>query len=214
MTASIDRIKSTISSRGGLARPNNFLVELPSLPGFGRANETLNMLCRQTTLPFKQIMSVPRRIGMESEEIAYGYAVENITMSFLMTNDYYARKYFDRWKDLIINEDQQIVNYKNNYEKRIVLHQLRNSIPSTAFDISIGQIPLGLPITNIISSIAARSGVNISTTAYSVELKNAFPKNIGEIQFSNDENVLSEMAVTIAYTNWKRVTSSQITFKL
>ena len=30
MTASIDRIKSNINQRGGIARPNNFLVELPS----------------------------------------------------------------------------------------------------------------------------------------------------------------------------------------
>ena len=47
MTASIDRIKSTINQRGGIARPNNFLVELPSLPGFDRANDNLNILCSQ-----------------------------------------------------------------------------------------------------------------------------------------------------------------------
>ena len=50
MVASIDNLKSTISSRGGIARPNNFLVELPSLPGFSRASDPLNILCTKKNL--------------------------------------------------------------------------------------------------------------------------------------------------------------------
>ena len=58
MVASIDRIKSTITSRGGIARPNNFLIELPSIPGFNRASEPLNVLCTSASLPSKQITTI------------------------------------------------------------------------------------------------------------------------------------------------------------
>ena len=214
MTASVDRIKSIVSSRGGLARPNNFLVELPPLPGFGRANEPMNLLCRSTNIPSKQILTVDRRIGMEFEKVAYGYAVDDVQMTFLLTNDYYGRKYFDRWKDLILGEDRQIAAYKANYQKPVIIHQLKNSIPSTAFDINVGRIPIGVDITSFLNSLAAKSGVNISTTTYSVELINAFPTNIGQINFDNQPDGLIEMTVAMAYTNFKRINSSQITFRL
>ena len=51
---------------------------------------------------------------MEFEKIAYGYAVDDISMSFLLTNDYYVKKYFDTWKTFIINENKQIANYKKD----------------------------------------------------------------------------------------------------
>ena len=44
--ASIEDLKSQISSRGGLARPNQFMVELPS--GDSRA---VNVLCTRVNLP-------------------------------------------------------------------------------------------------------------------------------------------------------------------
>ena len=214
MTASVDRIKSIVSSRGGLARPNNFLVELPPLPGFGRANEPMNLLCRSATIPSKQILSVDRRIGMEFEKIAYGYAVDDVQMTFLLTNDYYAKKYFDRWKDLIIGEDVQVAAYKSTYQKRVVIHQLRNSIPTTAFDINVGRIPIGVDITSFLNSLSARSGVNVSTSTYSVELIDAFPTTMSQIDFNNEQDGLVEMTVALSYTNFKRISSSQISFKL
>ena len=69
MTASIDTIKATISAGGGIAKANNFLVELPN---FG-STRTMNILCSGVNMPGQQITTVDRRIGMEFEKIAYGY---------------------------------------------------------------------------------------------------------------------------------------------
>ena len=100
MTDSIDNLKSKIQQRGGLARPNRFLVELPPLAGV--STEEMNILCRSARLPGKQILTADRRIGMEFEKIAYGYAVEDVTMSFLMLKDYSIKKYFDAWRDSVM----------------------------------------------------------------------------------------------------------------
>ena len=118
MVASIDNLKSTVASRGGIARPNNFLVELPSLPGFSRASDPLNILCTNASIPSKQILTTDRRIGMEFEKIAYGYAVDDVSLTFLLTNDYYVKRYFDRWKDFIINEDGTVKF--DNYGKGLI----------------------------------------------------------------------------------------------
>ena len=233
MTASIDRIKSNINQRGGIARPNNFLVELPSLPGFDRANDNLNILCRSATIPSKQILTTDRRIGMEFEKVAYGYAVDDVSMSFLLTNDYYVRKYFDTWNKLIVGENNQVAAYKSNYQKRVVIHQLRNSIPSSSTSITIGDKATGLAfpffqnivnnvlnnaISNTINSITgtalSQSPINATLSTYSIELIDAFPTTIGQIDFNNEQDGILELTVDMSYTNFKRRSGTPIFFSI
>ena len=214
MVAAIDNLKSTVALRGGVARPNNFLVELPSLPGFSRASDPLNILCTNASIPSKQILTTDRRIGMEFEKVAYGYAVDDISMSFILTNDYYVKKYFDTWKSFVINENTQIANYKNSYQAKVVIHQLSNSIPRTAFDIQVGSLPIGIDVTNFLNSLTAKSGINVGTSVYSVELIDAFPTTISAIEFNNQPDAFAELTVQMSYTNFKRNKNSQISFKL
>ena len=44
-------------------------------------------------------------------------------------------------------KNQQIANYKNSYQAKVVIHQLSNSIPRTAFDIQVGSLPIGIDVT-------------------------------------------------------------------
>lgn len=213
MTASVDQLKSTIATKGGLARPNNFVVELPPLAGI--STRDMNILCRQATLPAKQILTHDRRIGMEFEKIAYGYAVDDVSLTFLIMNDYGVKEYFDTWRSLILNEDSHTANYKEDYQKRIVIHQLANSIPSIFGSASINVGPLTAGVSaGFGNSLGGR--VDVTTTVYSCELIDAFPTTIGEISFNNDQDAFIEMTVQMSYTNWKVLPAGQkqITFTL
>ena len=209
MTASVDKIKSMVAQRGGIARPNNFLVELPTLAGI--STRDLNILCRTATLPGKQILTHDRRFGMQFEKIAYGYAVDDITLSFLMTNDYSARRYFDAWRELVIDETGQTAGYKKDYAKRVVIHQLANSIPSLFLSggVQIGPVNVGGSFA-IGNSLDGR--VDITTSVYSCELIDAFPTTIGQIDFNNEQDGLIEMSVQLSYKNWKVVPAGQKQF--
>jgi len=212
MTASIDNLKSTISSGGGIAKANRYLVELPSIGGSMRS---MNILCSSVNMPGKQITTIERRIGMEFEKIAYGYAVDDINMTFIMPNNYLPKKYFDAWMSMQINERSQVAAYKNEYQRPIKIHQLQNALPSNAFNIQVGPIGVKLPgINDIINTFAAKKDINITTSAYTVELLDAFPSQVSPIQFSNAADTLVDFNVAIAYTRWQRVGSSQISFKL
>lgn len=206
MTSSIDQLKSTIASKGGVARPNNFVVELPSIGGINPRD--LNILCRTATLPGKQILTHERRIGMEFEKVAYGYAVDDVSLSFLMMNDYAIKEYFDNWRSLILDENGQTAKYKDDYEKRVVIHQLANSIPSVfvGSQINIGPVNVGFQGD---VGFPDRGKIDISTTTYSCELIDAFPTSIGQIDFSNDLDGIIEMTVQLSYTNWKPVEAGQ-----
>ena len=118
MASSIDEIKALANTKLGFARANRFLVTLPTnfgggggliggvlgllnLGGGGASGRELNILCSNATLPSKAILTNDRRIGMEFQKVAYGYAVDDVSMTFYLMNDYGVKEYFDAWRNTI-----------------------------------------------------------------------------------------------------------------
>lgn len=209
--SSIDQIKSLASSKLGFARTNQFLVELPtnfsgsggflgsltslltSGIGLGSGGGDLNLLCSSATLPGKQILTHERRIGMEFQKVAYGYAVDDVALTFYALNDYGTRKYFDEWRKYTLNENGHIAGYKKDYAKDVKIHQLRK------------------PIKNIGTS-AGPIKINIGLgggSVYSVRLKDAFPTTVQAIELNNDMDGLVQIGVQLSYTNWETTSSGQ-----
>ena len=54
----------------------------------------------------------------------YTYIHEDLTLSFLCTNDYYMKKMFDTWMYGVMDVNSHVVNYKDNYVSDIVVAQL------------------------------------------------------------------------------------------
>lgn len=209
--SSIDQIKSLASSKLGFARTNQFLVELPtnfsgsggflgslttlltSGIGLGSGGGDLNLLCSSATLPGKQILTHERRIGMEFQKVAYGYAVDDVALTFYALNDYGTRKYFDEWRKYTLNENGHIAGYKKDYAKDVKIHQLRK------------------PIKNIGTS-AGPIKINIGLgggSVYSVRLKDAFPTTVQAVELNNDMDGLVQIGVQLSYTNWETTSSGQ-----
>lgn len=209
--SSIDQLKSLASSKLGFARSNQFLVELPTTfsgtggflgalttlltsgIGLGSGGGDLNILCAAATLPGKQILTHDRRIGMEFQKVAYGYAVDDVSLTFYAMNDYGVRKYFDEWRNITLNESGHIAAYKKDYAKDIKIHQLRK------------------PIKNIGGS-AGPIKINVGLgggTVYSVRLIDAFPTTIQAIELNNEMDGLVQITVQMSYTNWEPTSGGQ-----
>lgn len=178
---------------------------IPSIPGLTPDrlpnSRELNTLCRGASLPGKQILTADRRIGMNNEKVAYGYAVTDVNLTFYMLNDYSIKNYFDEWFNLIIDDGYgesgkklaQSVKYKDEYAKTVKIHQLRK--PQIGFSGSLGPI-------------SANVGLG-GGSVYTVELIEAFPTTVNEITFSNDLDGIVEMSVSLTFTNWKKAKPSQ-----
>jgi len=195
--ASISEIKSSITFGGGLARTNKFLVSLPSLGSGGivgfLGSRNMNILCRSAQIPGKQVTTHEKRIGMKLEKVAYGYAVEDVTLTFMETALMPIRRYFDEWREIILNEDAQTAAYKTEYQKRVVISQLAMPLPFGA-------------LTNI--------PIDVNASTYSVELVNAFPTTITSVDYNNEADGFVETTVSMSYTNWKRVSAGQLSFSI
>ena len=210
MASSVDELKALVNTKLGFARPNRFLVTMPTNfgggggllggiigiltgGGGGASGRELNILCSNATMPAKQILTNDRRIGMEYQKMAYGYAVDDINMTFYLMNDYGIKDYFDSWRQLVINENDMSSNYKNDYAKKVTIHQLRQ--PLAGFSKQVGPIRFNAGIGG--------------GTVYSVDLIKAFPIASSAIELTNDLDGLVQLTVTLAYTNWERSGSTQ-----
>ena len=209
MANSIEDIKALMNTKLGFARSNKFLVTLPTVGvgggllngiigafsgmGGGASPRELNILCSNATMPAKQVLTNDRRIGMEFQKVAYGYAVDDVGMTFYLMNDYGIKDYFDSWRSTILDEFGQASNYKNEYAKTVTIHQLRQ--PLKGFSKQVGPIRFN----------AGLGGGSV----YSLDLLEAFPIASSAIELNNELDGLVQLSVTFAYTNWRRASGGQ-----
>jgi hypothetical protein len=200
MPMSVDQLKGAL--RNGPARSNMFQVVMPVLPGLVGETRELNLLCRDVQLPGRQVITNERVIGMKQVKQAYGYATEDVSMTFLVTNDYGVKTYFEHWQDLAANSLTKELGYPNTYTRDVTIHQLKHGIgydvpgffdEANAFNIG----PLTITIDGDVYSDEQK--------IYSVKLKDAFCTTLNAIQLNNDPNGLVELNVQLSYKDWVKI---------
>ena len=195
-------MKSTINRRGGVARGNRFGVyvthpskSMNSLLGFNPATLLSNLisgdgvnigdfiqdprdmflLCQSCTMPGKRIMTTEATHNHHNTKKPYSAATDEVTMTFLLTNDYYIKKYFDMWQEMII--DTSSSHYKAFYKQ------------DYCTDVTIQQL----------------SASNDVVPGYTIKLENAYPIQVGAIELSSGSEGLMELSITWEYDNFRSV---------
>lgn len=140
----IDELKSTIARREGVARSNRFAVyiNLPLidlslsnivtnlLQGNPILNGTLNnpkdisMLCESIIMPGVDITTFDSAYGNKRTKFPHAYDQADCQMTFLLTNDMFIKRFFDKWSEKVINKQTGILGYKKSYQTDIVIQQL------------------------------------------------------------------------------------------
>jgi hypothetical protein len=176
MAVSIDSIKSEISHRGGLAKSNRYGVWIfhpvmfsedydPAtglgdwLTNNGRNSkeemgsvESILLLCNTCSIPGRRILTTESTHNHNLSKKPYSVMTEEVTMTFLLTNDYYIKKYFDKWQDMIIDSSHEHYKafYKRDYVTDVYIEQLTsNDLTSyevkleNAYPIQVSSIELG-----------------------------------------------------------------------
>ena len=145
--SNIEDLKALISKKGGLAKANRFRViftphvqTLFNLDGqqvissvisgnFTARNlindpRDINLLCDAVSIPGKQISTLDYQAEKQSIKIPYGYIHDDISLSFLLTNDFYMKTVFDTWINSIINMETYTVAYKKDITCDVIIQQL------------------------------------------------------------------------------------------
>ena len=181
--SSIDNLKSIIGKRQGLAQANRFLtiftpptqalINLNPLDIVGRfANDTFNIkslvsdprdiafLCESTQLPGRNINTLDFQAERETLKIPNGFIDDDVTMTFLLTNDYYMKDMFETWMSSIIDTSRYQAGYKKNYQTDVVIQQLNQFNKNVygirlinAYPINIAAIELNNTSENTIQKV-------------------------------------------------------------
>ena len=146
----IDTFKATIGKRYGLAKANRFLViftppsqsliNLNPLDIIGRlASGTevnkksfisdprdIAFLVESTQLPGRNINTLDYQAEKETIKIPNGFIDDDVTMTFLLTGDYYMKDMMETWMSSIVDTEKYQVGYKKDYQTDITIQQLND----------------------------------------------------------------------------------------
>ena len=193
----IDAFKAYVGSKGGFARTNMWQVILPVLDGFDIVTEELNVLCKDVVLPGRQILTNERMVGMKPTKQAYGFAQDDVSLTFHLLNDYKVKQYFDEWTSRVVsNSPPYELNYPNEYSGDVVIQQIQQGHGDQSFDVfdfNLGSLNVDIDI---------KKQGEASKVIYTCKLENAFPTTINAINFNNEQNGLVELNVQLSYRNW------------
>jgi|TARA_Y100000389_G_scaffold164365_1_gene168010 hypothetical protein len=152
--ATIEDLKAAMSAKAP-ARPDRYRVRIPGLNAVG------DILCQATNLPGRQITTTERRIGMVTQKMPYGFIFDDVSLTFLLDNEYVIKNYFEDWHEDIIGFDTYELKYKNDYSKTVEIQQLDKETESVvygvrlknAFPVTISPIELGDGLQNQITQV-------------------------------------------------------------
>lgn len=210
MTNRIDDFQSEIALSGGAAVTNLWRVVLPPLGYDGRS---LNLLCRATQTPARNINQTELAIGLNRKQVANGFGVTPISMNFLVLNDPFVLEYFEKWQSLAIDQNSYEVGYYEDYTFPIQIDVLQKgkSLPIFQRDIpGLNRVPSFIRnrIPNI-GPINFRQGeidldlVLDDSIVYSYKLLDAYPSAFTGVNLDNNQiGGFFELSVQFTYRDW------------
>lgn len=158
--------------REGFAKANRYRVDFT-----GNTNpESLNVMCDAVTWPGRQISTNEVFTDMKASRRAYAFINDDVTVSFILSNDWYAWDYLNKWHESVIGNisgDRNFtVNFKEDYQRQILISHLDES----------------------------------DKIRKQILLKGAFPTTLSSLELANqNENTVLRVTATFSYENWQSV---------
>ena len=84
----------------------------------------LTLLCESASLPGKQITTMEWAAYGHHIKIPTGFILDDVNLTFNITNDYYAKKLFDEWQELIIGQKSYNLAYDSEFKSDMIIRQL------------------------------------------------------------------------------------------
>jgi hypothetical protein len=190
---SIDNLKSLVAKKGGLAKSNRFnIIFTPPKQSLLNLNpevlvgslvsgnfsvknlindpRDISLLCQSATLPGRQITTIDYIAEKQNVPIPYTAIDEDVSVKFLLTNDYYMKILFDNWLNSILDMNVYQIGYKKDFAVDVIIQQINEK-----------NIPVyGVKLINA-----------FPTTVSGVELDNGAENSVSEltVTFSYDKYI-------------------------
>lgn len=178
MAFDINKFRTHFSNYNEVSRSDKFNVYIP-VPsevddGSGYGLEELSLQCEVSQLPDRTINMIEFRHYGFTKRIPHNNQYNQTTFTFLCTGDLMEKKLFDRWLDLLIPASSGLVNYPINEDG-----SLRYEV-----DVEVRQYDMQ------------------GKLIYSVNLIQAIPIHVDQMQLDWNNDQVHRLTVTFAYLKW------------
>jgi hypothetical protein len=85
----------------------------------------MNLLCKDVVLPGRQVTTRERTIGLTTRKMAYGYLIDDVSITFHVLNDYGVKEYFETWQNLAVDQNTYEIGYKKDYSFDVKINQIQ-----------------------------------------------------------------------------------------
>ena len=157
----IAQFVALIKAKGGIAKKNRFRIninltnDLQSISASRDGGRDISLLCESISFPSKTIQSIEFSSYRNPIKIPTGFANEDVTAVFHLTNDYYIKNIFDKWLNSIVNTESYFIAYDSTFKTDIEIIQLNEKdedvysvILKDAYPISMSAVDLDNNATN------------------------------------------------------------------
>lgn len=149
--ASIEQLRTKFA-KTELSRPSRFQVEFApprGLTTYRNAIGDLSFKCEAAQLPSRTVMTTDQRIYGFVEKFPDGTSYEDISFTFIVSDNMSEKKLFDNWLSLVQPTDTYNLKFKADYQTDISVVQYDQAGKETyrvklekAYPIAINQLEL------------------------------------------------------------------------
>ena len=181
---------SAVNSHQGISKANKFVVKNMTIPDTLRNDHSdnlrdMNFFCDSTFFPGRNMATVEYRAGSVSEPFIHSNNfAETITLTFNLTNDMFIKRLFDEWQDYIMpltNKERKvrtnIMRYPNSYRGKFDLVKLDSELKANSFGA-------------------------VNNEGYTVQILDAFPKQVDAMNVSFATQEAHKLTVQMAFSRW------------
>jgi len=111
----ISSLAKNISKRGGLARANFFALTFTGPASISPNPFFINTICESVQLPGRSVSTFEHGMTHQVTKRPYSFINSDVTLTFLITNDFYIKDLFDKWMRCVVNDSTAKIQYKNQY---------------------------------------------------------------------------------------------------
>jgi hypothetical protein len=169
--------------------PNTLTVDVSSI--FGQSPKTdesredanpslsryLALQCETAELPGKTLQTADAKVYGPSFKVPYQTQYQDMTLTFLCTNDFYERKLFERWINAIMPSDTNNLRFANDNDNK----------------------------TRYMTTLKVIQYNDFVKQIYAVDLIDAFPIGVASQQLSWSDDNIHRLSVQFAYQKYKPI---------
>ena len=125
---------STFNKHNGIFHANKFDVDFSGLTKLGIVDAAgareLSSYVKTVNLPGRQFATSAYTAWRNSIAVPAGYANEDVSMEIIVPGDFFTRKVFDKWLNLVVNEETYKSKYWNDFtaDLRVKCYDRANKI--------------------------------------------------------------------------------------